>query len=271
MLGFTSRRLAGVVFLLVFLTLGGDADAWTPGSHKAIAAAAARLAPPDLHRQLVRNRESFLIGAVDPFRDTDPLHRVAFPDGSGELDQMIVNAVDQAIAAIRAPTPFNEVAYRLGVVSHYVAQANNPLAVARSDPQEGRYADDYLVYVESAQPRLKVIFYGFQPRFVAADLDGLVETTLARSRTLYRLVGQEYERIGYASGRTRFNDRSTAFGVASLGFSHSVSDIAEVFRYIWRAAGGIDSRSEVPLRGSEIVLLPLSPAELVDPLGERRP
>jgi hypothetical protein len=87
-------------------------------------------------------------------------------------------------------------------------------------------------------------------------LPRLVEETLARSRELYPLVGREYRRVGFAPGLEAFDDRSTAYAVASLAYSHAVSDIAEVLRYIWIAAGGIDSRDRVPRRGAQVVRLP---------------
>ena len=88
------------------------------------------------------------------------------------------------------------------------------------------------------------------------ELPGLVREAFQRSRRLYPLVGREYRRIGFQSGLKGFNDRSTAFGVVGLGYNHAVSDIAEVLRYIWIAAGGADTRPRVPLRGQETVLVP---------------
>ncbi len=234
-------------------------SAWTPESHKAIAASAARLAPPDLHRQITRNRNAYLLGAVHPLSDGQPRNHVENP-GGGQLDEMIVVAVDNAIRSIQTNRPFNEIVYRLGVVAHFIADANNPLATADSDPQERRYETDFQGYLQSTQPRIQVTFYGFRHRFNGQrDLVALIDETLERSREHYRLVAREYERIGYASGQQMFTDRSTAFGVAALAYSHAVSDIAEVLRYIWLTAGGIDIRRKLPVRGQEVVLLPSAP------------
>ena len=55
-----------------------------------------------------------------------------------------------------------------------------------------------------------------------------------------------------------FDDRSTAFGVGSLAFSHAVTDVTLVLRYIWLAAGGIDDRANLPAGGTRLTLLPRS-------------
>lgn len=260
MLGSPCRAAAAFAALLGALA-ASPAPAWTPESQRVIAASAARLAPPDLHRQIARNRDSYLLGAVDPLRDGHPENHVKNPDGSGRLDEMITLAVDNAVRSIQAHRPFNEIVYRLGVAAHYVADASNPLAVADGDPSEDRYANDFLHYLESTEPRLRTVFYGFPTTFNGdRDLPRLVDDALRRGRDLYPLVGREYRRVGFRSGVGAFSDRSTAFGVASLAYSHAQSDVAEMLRLVWLAAGGMDARPRLPVRGRQILQLPLDPA-----------
>jgi hypothetical protein len=115
-----------------------------------------------------------------------------------------------------------------------------------------------------------VVFYGFRPSFQGRrDLPQLIRETLGRSRRLYPLVGQEYARIGFATGGGGFDDRSTAFAVAALGFSHAVSDIAEVLRYIWVEAGGIDTRRRLPVRGREMIPIGRPSREREEPSRRR--
>jgi hypothetical protein len=248
--------LTAALFWTTLLLPAGGVLAWSPASQHAIALEAARLAPPDLYRQLRRNRASYLIGVDEPATKGDPsLHR-KHPDGSGQLDRAIHSAVNDAILSIRLHRPFNEISYRLGLVAHYLADANNPLNTTDADSEERRYYADFLNYLESTRPRVRTVFYGFYPRHEEAHLDRLLATSLSRSRRLYPLVGREYRRVGFASGRRAFDDRSTAFAIASLARSHAVSDIAETLRYIWISAGGIDSRGNLPLRGTRAIRLP---------------
>ena len=245
-----------IPLLFLVLLLAGTAvpaDAWTPESQRVIAELGVRFAPPDLYRQVARNPQSYFLGVDQPFQDPALRGDVA----PNELDTRLRRAVEEAILALRAPRPFNEIVYRLGIVAHYVAAANNPLHVDRRDPEERRYYSDYLRYLQSVEPRVKVVFYGFRPHLAEADLvDGLLAESLGRGRELYPIVGREYRRIGFRSGLGSFDDRSTAYAVASLAYSHAVSDIAEVLRYIWLAGGGIDARASVHLRGHGVILLP---------------
>jgi hypothetical protein len=155
-----------------------------------------------------------------------------------------------------------------------MADADDPLATSAADPEEGRYFADFLRYAESAEARFPLVFYGVPARLaerrpapgakgapdpqaaVQADVQSLLAETLRRGRRLYPLVGREYRRIGFASGVDAFDDHSTAFGVASLAFSHAVTDVATLLRYVWLRAGGGDDRSGIAASGERVVLLP---------------
>ncbi|HXO19784.1 MAG TPA: hypothetical protein VOA87_07650, partial [Thermoanaerobaculia bacterium] len=229
---------------LTALVTAAPARAWTPGTQARIAAEAARLAPPDLARQIARHRKSYDAGVAAPFADTDPGRHRKYEDGTGSLDRVVAEEVEGAIAAIRGHQPFEEVVQRLGTVSHFVADADNPLAASGADPEVGRYFADFLRYAESAEPRFPLVFYGLPPGLDGRrGLTGLLDDAFRRGRELSPFVGREYRRLDFASGIGRFDDRSSAFGVASVAFSHAVTDVAAVLRYIWLQAGGADERA----------------------------
>lgn len=247
--------------LALLVSAAPPAAAWTPGTQLAIAAEAARLAPPDLARQIDRHRRAYEEGVTTPFSDSDPLRHMANDDGSGALQAVVLAEVSGAIEAIRSHQPFEEVVRRLGTVSHFLADANNPLATSGTDPEEARYFADYLRYAENAQRRFPVVFYGLRPGLEQRrDLSGLLAETLRRGRDLYPFVGREYRRVGFASGLGRFDDRSSAFGVASVAFSRAVTDVAVALRYIWLRAGGADQRTSLPSGGDRLLRLPPRPA-----------
>jgi hypothetical protein len=232
------------------------AAAWTPATQLAIAREAARLAPPDLARQIARRARAYEAGVQEPFGDADPARHRKDEDGSGSLDRALYAEVDGAIRAIREHRPFDEVVRRLGAASHFMADANNPLATSAADAEAGRYSADFLRYAESAEPRFPLVLYGLPARGGERSVAGLLAETLRRGRRLYPLVGREYRRIGFGSGVASFDDRSTAFAVASLAFGHAVTDVATVLRYIWLQAGGGDDRSQLAGDGSRVLLLP---------------
>ncbi|MEL7059160.1 MAG: hypothetical protein AAGN46_03935 [Acidobacteriota bacterium] len=242
------------IFLICLASIAPvlPAAAWTPETQRRLGEQAARLAPPDLYRQLVRNRDAFRVGLAEPRRQGRGADHAS---DEGTRRATIESAVDDAILSIRAHRPFNEVAYRLGLVAHHLTVANDPSHARRDDPAHARWARDYPLYAESALPRVAMVFYGFRAGDRRLVLDRLLADTSQRSAELYPLLGREYRRVGYAPGRRSFDDRSTAYAVTALGMSHAVSDIAEVLRYIWLEAGGIDTRSHLPRRGHQWVRL----------------
>ena len=245
----TSRCLPIAAALLAAVALAPAAVAWTPATQATIAREAARLAPPDLARQLARHKSDYQTGVQAPFSDTDASRHRKNPDGEGSLDRVIAAEVEGTISAIRGHQPFAEVVRRMGTVAHFVADANNPLATSGDDPEEGRYFADFLRYAESAEPRFPLVFYGVMPGLEARkDVAPLLAQSLRRARDLYPMIGREYRRIGFTSGVGRFDDRSSAFGVASISFSHAVTDVTLVLRWIWITAG------------SRLVLLPRAPS-----------
>ena len=216
--------------MLAALLPAGPAAAWSPAARSAIAADAARLAPPDLARQLHRHAGELLAGAAEP---------LGADAGTGVLGP----EVEDAIAAIRSHRPFSEVARRLGRVAALAAQLSDPLACCDGDPEENRYRADYESYSESARPRFAVVAYEWKvPLAAARDVAALEREALALARRLYPAIGAEYRRIGFGSGRDRFDDRSTAFGLTALAYSHALTDSARLFRHVWLAAGGADPR-----------------------------
>ena len=64
---------------------------------------------------------------------------------------------------------------------------------------------------------------------------------------------EEYFRYGERRTSAEFDDRSTAFGVASVCYSRAVTDVVNLYYYIWRQAGG-DVRSAALMRGGNLVL-----------------
>ena len=254
-----ARRRLLLAALLLAVPPALPALAWTPATQATIAREAARLAPPDLSRQLARHKADYQEGVQAPFSDSDALRHMRNPDGQGSLDRVIAAEAEATIAAIHAHQPFAEIVRRMGTVAHFVADANNPLATSGDDPEEGRYFADFLRYAQSAEPRFPLIFYGAWPALnTPRDLDVLLAETLRRGRGLYPAVGREYRRIGFISGLGVFDDRSSAFGVASLAWSHAVTDVALVLRYIWLRAGGADERSGLSSTGGRLLLIPRS-------------
>jgi hypothetical protein len=250
-----ARRCLAVLVAAIAAAVA-PAAAWSPALQEAIAADAARLAPPDLARQLNRHAAELAAGAREPFEEARTELHYRLADGRGALDRALAEEVDGAIEAIRTRQPFAEIARRLGRIAHWTGDLANPLNAAESDPEERRYYRDFLAYVDSAKPRFAVVVYEQRPPIASAtDVERLVADALGRGRAWYPAIGKEYRRIDFGIGARRFDDRSTAFGLASIAYSSAVTDAARLFRHIWLAAGGADPRPVFARSRDRVLLL----------------
>ena len=163
---------------------------------------------------------------------------------------------DQAIRAVVDHRPFSQIVYQLGVVSYWVASLNNPLLLAEVSAPGPTYSQDYFRYLEDARTRFSVLYYGHDRQLESSEaFEVLLTRSQNRSQAMAPRIAAEYDRVGAINGLKLFDDRSTAFGVGALAFSHGVSDIAGVLRYIWIQAGGVDSRRFPPLDENHLILV----------------
>ncbi|MEE2778770.1 MAG: hypothetical protein VYE73_18645 [Acidobacteriota bacterium] len=246
-----------LILLLILLLLPSSVLGWSKESQVQIAWEAARLAPPDLYRQIVRHKLRYRDGLVDPFTNSETPFHEKNADGSGQLDEVIALEAERAIYYIRAHYPFADVVEQLGVLVHYLNDANNPLATSASDPGEARYHRDYVRYIRSAEPRFAAAFYGVDPQLDSLQaVPDFVNRSIGRSRRLYPFIGKEYERVNGQSGIEAFDDRSTAFGVAAVSFSRALTDAVAMLRFVWLQAGGGDPVPRTALESDRLVKVP---------------
>jgi hypothetical protein len=139
---------------------------------------------------------------------------------------------------------------RMGVLAHLVSDANNPFHIANDDSRLSLSQDDFEQYFERRMALFPTVFYGLDEDF---RLTSYLDSTFARTSKFYPLMSEEYFRGGERRTSMDFDDRSTAFGVASVCYSHAVTDLVNLYYYIWRLAGG-DVRSAAVLRHGNLVL-----------------
>lgn len=237
-----------VLFLLIAL-FPLQAAAWTQESDERIALKAAQLAPNDL-RLLIETFESDYRAGLGQARldEGNDMHRYFVTSRKGKLRERIERETAASIAAIRSGRPMRDVVQRLGVLSHFVADANNPFHLSNANPKldESRY--DFERYFERRMQKFPTVFYGLEENF---RVSSYLDRTFQRTASFYPLLGEEYFRHGSRRTSSEFDDRSTAFGVASICYSRAVTDIVNLYYFIWKEAGG-DVRSAPLMRGSNL-------------------
>jgi hypothetical protein len=241
------RRL-GIVLLLLFpLT----AYAWTPASDEKIAMKGAALAPPDLRMLIEKFGTEYKEGLARAQADEGTeSHRYFVLSREGHLRERIERETRGTVEAIRKGEPMPAVVERLGGLVHLVADANNPFHVANDDPRLSTSQNDFEQYFERRLAQFPTVFYGLDPQF---RLTPYLDRTFARSARFYPLVAGEYFRDGERRTSAMFDDRSTAFGVASISYSRAVTDVVNLYYFIWKEAGG-DVRSAAVMRDGNLLL-----------------
>jgi hypothetical protein len=227
---------------LLLLLIPITANAWTRTSDQQIGVRAAQLAPRDLRLIIYRFHNQYAAGIDRGLaEESADRHRV-------HLRDRIEKETAAIVMLLRTKQPMQQVVFRLGVLAHLVGDANNPWHVATDEELESSHLD-FEHYFERRMERFPTVFYGLDSRFA---LPQYLDRTLHRTAGYAPLMTEEYFRGGSRHTSSEFDDRSTAFGVASICYSHAITDIVNVDYYIWREAGG-DVRSAASMRAARVI------------------
>lgn len=221
------KRL-GIVLLIALLPL--PAYAWTRASDERIAKKSAALAPPDLRMLIEKFEPEYKRGLERADAEGEPdAHQ------QRRLRDRIERETRAVVMMIRGNEPMAVVVERLGGLAHLVADANNPFHATAPDATLAAKKSDYEAYFERRMPKFPTVFYGLDRDF---RLGPYLDKTFARGTKFQPLVREEYFRHGEQRTSAMFDDRSTAFGIASICYSRAVSDLVNLYYFIWKEAGG---------------------------------
>lgn len=224
-----SLRLLAVV-VAGFVSIG-----WSGATTRWVAWNAVGFFPPDLMRQ-VRTHEHRFEAGIKRGLAAPPAWRAASP---GKLEAALESQLRHCVAALNTPVPLEDLVEELGVLAVRVLDANDPLAVAHDDHLEPTYASSYQAYVDSARPRLRLVYYGREGGLMGGGrISEAVTEILDRSRSLYPFLGEEFYRTGGLRSWRELDDRSVAFGVAGVCLSRGMTDTANFAAFVWSSGGG---------------------------------
>jgi hypothetical protein len=208
---------------------------WSGTTTRWVAWKAVGFFPPDLKRHVRLHDDRFEAG-IRRGLTSPPAWRAASP---GRLEDALSSQALHCAQSLRRPVPLADLVEELGVLAVRVLDANDPLAVAHDDTLEPTYAGSYERYVDSVRDRLRLVYYGQDPRIVhGGQLEVAITEMLDRSRSLYPFLGDEFYRTGSLRSWRELDDRSVAFGVAGVSLSRGLTDVANFAAFVWASGGG---------------------------------
>lgn len=232
-----------LISFLSILTLTLPAAGWTLATERAMTQAALELGPPSLERLAEIHEKALEEGLRDAARHEQQSMDLHLGTDRTALERLLRREIDQAVLVMKERRPIEELVYQLGVIGHLTGDLNQPVHLGDDEKLESRRGD-YEQYLERRRPRFPTVFYGIEQ---TRPVDRVIRRAQVRARSYEPLLRAEYFRDGQERWSRQFDDRSTAFAIASLSWSHTVSDLTNIYYELWRQAGG-DVRKASRLR-----------------------
>lgn len=169
------------------------AAGWSYHTHRKITADAVRLMPESFRNEFAGQKGHFLKGATDP--DTlikDFMNHVYHPDGSRVDGLYRIQAIHgKAVELIRSSAGPEKIAYILGLMSHYIADLNQPLHTAGSErnPDESLY---HIKFERDLNPHLSEFALpeiSYQP---VTDIESRVKEMTTAANSEYGNIDSAY-------------------------------------------------------------------------------
>ncbi len=190
--------------------------------------------PPDLARQLTKHPQAYRRGAEAAFAYPQAIH-VMGPGNS--LEEAVLAQCERLVAAIRGQASFDTVTAGFGALAHLVWDLNFP--VEASTEAEARA---FVAFLQSRAPRIPVVFYsGYEslPFSSRETLWGFILAEASRVSPLRQALSEDFRRVGGPGFWNLLDDRSTAFGVASVSLNRAISQYVALSSWVWHHAGGL--------------------------------
>lgn len=214
-------------------------EAWTSKTYQLIVVKSVQLMPASFRNVMLRHQEEILSGALQPDREAESAHKYNVSAKNGYLEDRMLALIKQIPKDIHDHHPFRLVAVDFGRVAHYIADLNDPLVLSDDDQREESYRADFAIYAEKSIPKFPWVFDGHEnPLLEKSDFTDYFYSIAADAVRTYPRLGEAYFPNGTLVSSDTFDDRSHPFGIASLSYSHAISDTVQIWFYVWRKAHG---------------------------------
>lgn len=224
--------------LIFILSISTQLNAWSYHTHRKIAAEAFRAMPAEFTEKYESQRKAFLKGSTDPdILIKDFLNHVYHPDGSqtGGMHR-IISLYDKAVSLMISGESDEKTAYVLGLLSHYIADLNQPLHTAgrTRDPDEDTY---HARYERDVNRYLKHIKFDEVQTDSIDSLEIRVKKMAEEALKYYDLIGHAYREGNEISDLTEVTEKQ---------IRESVRHVVAFWRSVCRDAGRVHADKSAP-------------------------
>jgi hypothetical protein len=225
--------------------------AWDEATYRTVAEDSFRLLPPSLQEAVEPHKDAIIEGAVEPLslHNKGKRHTYDVTTGKGDLIEESLKAVEEGIALVEQQKPFKEVARQLGIMCHFAVDLADPLRASDEDSREADIAEDFAAFSVRQKEKFRLFFHGYPPKFLSIGLEPFLKRFSDHSRTFYPILLRAYHPGGKRVSSEAFDERSTAFGVASVCFSQAILTTGTTWVYFWHHAHG--DMDKTPFLGKE--------------------
>ena len=215
--------------ILLILFASSTLFAWGYHTHRKLTADAMRFMPQSFKQKFCTQKNSFLQGCTDPdMLIKDFYNHIYYPDGShiGGYKR-IRELYTKAVRLLYDNQSLEKSAYVLGLLSHYIADLNQPLHTAGRDRDP--YEDDYhSKYEKDVNHNLK--------NFELSDIQiKPIKTIRTRVQEMAAKAFDHYDEIGnaYRYG----NGLKDIHYMTEKQLNNSVQNIVDFWSSAWQDAG----------------------------------
>jgi len=234
--GVTVKKILLTILLLLW---SSDVPllAWSYHTHRKITADAVRLMPESFRREFSGQKSHFLKGSTDPdILIKDFINHVYHPGGSATGGLYRVQQLfDKAVELIRTNQSPDAVAYVLGLMSHYIADINQPLHTAGRDSDENE-SEYHSMFERDLNPVLKELALPNIEYRSVTSVEERVKAMAAEANRYYDEIGGAY-RNGSGLAQVRV--------MAERQIAVSTQQIVDFWLGAYQAAGRIFSETAI--------------------------
>ncbi len=164
----------------------------------------------------------------------------SFPTNNYKTKEAIINRLKflckKQIADLKGFPSFKILIKRYLEMEDLITKLNDLTIYAPKNSKNFKYMVDFKKFTKMKFKKFIPVFYGYSEiLFKNGDIDYFLNSICKRNKKLYERILKEYLKGGNSSN---FDERSAAFGIASILFSKTITDYTNLVLYTWWISNG---------------------------------